>query len=83
MKNCFLNYIKLSQTLYPNFKSMSMSMSMFKLKIVGFNLEIGLRMVANRTNIGSFLSNDNVTAVAALQDHFLVAGEHQAALNVG
>ena len=81
MKNCFLNYIKLSQTLYPNFKSMSMFMS--KLEILGFNLEIGLRMVANRTNIGSFLSNDNVTAVAALPDHFLVAGENETTLNVG
>ena len=75
MKYCFFNYIKLPQTLYPNSKS--------KLEILGFNLEIGLRVVTNRTYIGSFFANDDVTAVAALPNHLLVAGENKAAFYIG
>ena len=54
-----------------------------KLEILGFDLEICLRMVANRTHFGSFLANHDMTAVAALPDHLLVAGENESAFDIG
>ena len=40
-------------------------------------------MSADGANFGSLLANDKVAAVAALPDHFFVAGENEAAFNVG
>jgi hypothetical protein len=53
------------------------------LKIVGFDLEIGLRVIADGAYSRSFLANDDVTAVATLPNHFLIAGENNAAFDVG
>ena len=40
-------------------------------------------MVANRAYFGRFFANDDVTAVGALPNHVVVAGENKATLNVG
>ena len=40
-------------------------------------------MVANRAHFGSLLANHDMTAVAALPNHLLVAGENETAFNVG
>ena len=40
-------------------------------------------MVANRAYFGRFFADDDVTAVGALPNHVVVAGENKATLNVG
>lgn len=51
--------------------------------ILGANLEIALRMVANGADFGSLLAYDDVSAVGALPYTVTFAAEHEVALDVG
>ena len=50
--------------------------------ILGLHLEVALRMVADRADVGSLAADDDVAAVGALPDHAAVLGEDLAVLDV-
>ena len=51
--------------------------------ILGFELEVGLRVGADGADLGGLPAHTDVAAVGALPDHVTVTGEYKTALQIG
>ena len=52
------------------------------LVVLSLNLEVGLRMVADRADVGSLLANDDVATVGTLPDDVAVLREYALLLDI-